>query len=343
VPHPPERVASLPRATHGKRTMGKKLDKRRARILEAGPPLRVARGATVRLPGDVDPGRTVAVHRKRTGRKLLKTAVSLISDHQERLAAEERRSLLVVLQALDAGGKDSTIRHVFSGVNPAGVRVHSFKEPTQEELAHDYLWRYRRRVPAPGEIAVFNRSHYEEVLVVRVHPELLEARGLSADGDLEALWRERYREINAWEHQLSESGVRIVKLLLHISKEEQRLRFLRRLDLPEKNWKFSATDIRERARWDEYERAFSAMVSHTSTVWAPWYVIPADHKWFARLATASIVLDALAGIDPRIPQLEPAARAELALARAELEAEAPPGQPADPIADRPGADPPSPA
>lgn len=303
--------------------------------------MRVPPRTTVRLPGDFDPGATNAVRRKKRGKKLLKTAVSLISDAQERLAAEERRSLLVVLQAIDAGGKDSTIRHVFSGVNPAGVRVHSFKQPTEEELAHDYLWRYRRRMPGPGEIAVFNRSHYEEVLVVRVHPHLLEARGLSAEGDLRPLWQERYREINSWEHQLSESGTHIVKLLLNISKEEQRVRFLRRLDLPEKNWKFSASDVRERTHWEDYQRAFSEMISHTSTAWAPWYVIPGNHKWFGRLATASVVLDALERIDPRIPEVPPQARAELAQARAELEAEAPPGEPADPIADKPGADPPT--
>ena len=313
--------------------MGDKHEKRRERILEAGAPLRVAPGATVQLPGDFDPGQTVAVHKKRRGKALLKTAVSLISDYQERLAAEERQSLLVVLQAIDAGGKDSTIRHVFSGVNPAGVRVQSFKQPTDEELAHDYLWRYRRQLPAPGQIAVFNRSHYEEVLVVRVHPELLEARGLSAEGDLGPLWRERYREINAWEHLLSERGVRIVKLLLNLSKEEQRVRFLRRLDLPDKNWKFSAADVRERSHWDEYQRAFSEMISHTSTAWAPWHVIGADHKWFERLATASIVLGALEQMDPRIPEVDADARADLAAARAELEAEAPPGEPADPFAE----------
>jgi PPK2 family polyphosphate:nucleotide phosphotransferase len=312
--------------------MGGKLDKRRRLILEAGTPLRVAPGSTVQLPGDFDPDETVAVHHKPQSRKLLKTAVSLISDYQQRLSAEHRHALLVVLQAIDAGGKDGTIRHVFSGVNPAGVRVHGFKQPSEEDLAHDYLWRYRQNVPAPGEIVVFNRSHYEEVLVVRVHPELLEARGLSPEGDLQELWRERYREINAWEHQLSEGGVRIVKLLLNISKEEQRVRFLRRLDLPEKNWKFSASDIRERAYWDDYQRAFSEMVAHTSTVWAPWYVIPADHKWFARLASASVVLDALRQIDPQIPQVDVQARADLAEARAVLAAVAPAGEPADPVA-----------
>ncbi|HTU30744.1 MAG TPA: PPK2 family polyphosphate kinase [Solirubrobacteraceae bacterium] len=320
--------------------MGGKREKRRERILQVGATLRIAPGTTVKLPGDFGSGQTDDVQNKRAGRKLLRTAVAEISDLQERLAAEDRRSLLVVLQAIDAGGKDSTIRNVFSGVNPAGVRVQSFKEPTDEELAHDYLWRYRQQLPAPGQIAVFNRSHYEEVLVVRVHPRLLEARGLSAEGDLSAVWRERYREINAWEHQLSESGTTVVKLLLNISREEQRLRFLRRLDLPEKNWKFAASDVRERAYWDDYQRAFSEMVSHTSTEWAPWYVIPADHKWFGRLATASIVLDALQRIDPRIPRVGAREREELAAARAELIAEAPPGAPADPIAKRSGAHPP---
>jgi PPK2 family polyphosphate:nucleotide phosphotransferase len=314
--------------------------RQRQRILDASAPLRVEPETTVKLPDDFDPGQTVGVHRKRRGRRLLRTAVSLISDYQERLSAEDRRSLLVVLQAIDAGGKDSTIRSVFSGVNPAGVRVHSFKEPTEEELAHDYLWRYRRNLPAPGEIAVFNRSHYEEVLVVRVHPELLEARGLPAEGDLDAVWLERYREINAWERELSESGTTILKLLLNISKEEQRIRFLRRLDLPEKNWKFAASDIHERAYWDDYQHAFSEMVSHTSTEWAPWYVIPANHKWFGRLATASVVLDALTRIDPQIPQLDDRQREELAAARDELLAEAPPGEPADPIAERSSAHPP---
>jgi PPK2 family polyphosphate:nucleotide phosphotransferase len=315
--------------------MGASDDKQRKRILQVGARLRVEPGTTVTLPGDIDPGQTVGVKRKRRARQLLTAAVAEISDYQERLAAEDRRSLLVVIQAIDAGGKDSTIRNVFSGVNPAGVRVHSFKEPTEEELAHDYLWRYRQRLPAPGEIAVFNRSQYEEVLVVRVHPKLLEARGLSADGDLESVWRERYQQINAWEHQLTERGTRIVKVLLHISKEEQRVRFLRRLDLPEKNWKFAASDVRERAYWDDYQRAFSAMVSHTSTEWAPWYVIPADHKWFGRLATASIVLDALRRIDPQIPRLDPRQQAELAAVRAELVAEAPAGEPGDPAAAAP--------
>jgi PPK2 family polyphosphate:nucleotide phosphotransferase len=305
---------------------------RAQRILDVSAPLLVAPGSSIRLPGDRDPAQTDGIAGKRAGKQLLKAAVKLISDEQQKLAAEDGQSVLVVLQALDAGGKDGTIRHVFSGVNPAGVKVHSFKQPTAEELAHDYLWRYRQRLPGPGEIAVFNRSHYEEVLVVRVHPELLEARGESPHAEI---WTERYDEINEWERELTDGGVRIVKLLLNISNEEQRVRFLRRCDLPEKNWKFSAADIREREHWDEYQEAFSEMLSHTSTEWAPWYVIPADHKWFARLASASAVLDALHQIDPHIPQAGPVQRAQLAQARAELEAQAPADEADDPVAEDP--------
>jgi PPK2 family polyphosphate:nucleotide phosphotransferase len=215
--------------------------------------------------------------------------------------------------------------------------VTSFKEPTPEELAHDYLWRYRRHVPQPGQISVFNRSHYEEVLVVRVHPQLLQQRRPPIDPGDPGLWRRRFDEINAWEQELVSQRVHVVKLLLNISKEEQRIRFLRRCDLPEKHWKFAASDIRERGHWDEYQHAFSEMLSHTSTAWAPWHVIPADHKWFARLASASILLKTLRTIDPQIPVPDPEARRELAAARAELEAEAPPGEPADPVAEDPDA------
>ena len=305
-------------------------------LLKIGKQLQLAPGSTVDLAADFDPGRTFGVTGKKKGKKLLTAAVKTISDYQRRLAAEDRRGVLVVLQALDAGGKDGTIRHMLTGVNPAGIDVHGFKEPTDEELAHDYLWRYAQRLPAPGQIAVFNRSHYEEVLVVRVHPELLDAEsGPDAPGD-EDVWRRRYEEINAWERGIVDSGVQIVKLLLNISKEEQRVRFLRRLDLPEKNWKFSASDIREREYWDDYQRAFSEMLSHTSTEWAPWHVIPADHKWFARLASASALTRTLIGLDPQIPTLDEQARQELAAAQAELEAQAPRDEPADPVAEDPG-------
>ena len=308
---------------------------RQQQIIRVGTSLRLEPGASVGLGEDFDPGETAGVAGKKQGKKLLKTAVKIISDYQERLAAEERDAVLVIIQALDAGGKDGTIRHMLSGVNPAGVGVYSFKQPTEQELEHDYLWRYARRVPSAGEIAVFNRSHYEEVLVVRVHPEMLEAEGTPAGGDPDVVWRQRFDEINRWEHELVDQGVRIVKLLLNISNEEQRIRFLRRCDLPEKHWKFSASDIREREHWDEYQYAFSEMLSHTSTEWAPWHVIPADHKWFARLAAASVLMDTLIDIDPQIPKVDAEAREELAAARAELETQAPRDEPADPVAEDP--------
>jgi PPK2 family polyphosphate:nucleotide phosphotransferase len=218
---------------------------RQERILRVGEPLRVAPGTTVGLAEDFDPADTVGVKGKKQGKKLLKAAVNVISDYQLRLAAEERHGVLVVVQALDAGGKDGTIRHVLSGVNPAGVAVQSFKQPSEQDLAHEFLWRYEKHLPAPGQIAVFNRSHYEEVLVVRVHPELLEAEQTSAPTDGGGdVWQQRFDQINEWERDLADHGIRIVKLLLNISNEEQRIRFLRRCDLPEKHWKFSASDIR---------------------------------------------------------------------------------------------------
>ena len=210
--------------------------------------------------------------------------------------------MLVVLQALDAAGKDGTIRHVMSGVNPQGVAVHSFKQPSIEELDHDFLWRYARRLPARGEIGIFNRSHYEEVLVVRVHPEILDRQKLPPGAKRKRdVWQRRYRQINDWERYLTDNGILIVKLFLNLSKEEQRIRFLRRLDLPDHNWKFSAADVRERERWDDYQKAFSEMLSHTSTEWAPWYVIPADRKWFGRIGVGAVLVHALMEIDPQFP------------------------------------------
>jgi PPK2 family polyphosphate:nucleotide phosphotransferase len=305
----------------------------RKQILRIPPSLRVAPGSHVDLTRDFDPAGSGETAGKKQGKKLLKAAVRAISDLQYNLAAQEHDSVLFVIQALDAGGKDGTIRHVFSGVNPAGVAVHSFKQPTDEELAHGYLWRYEQKLPGPGQIAVFNRSHYEEVLVVRVHPELLRAEHEGDRGP--GVWERRYAQINEWEHALVGRGTRIVKLMLHISNEEQRVRFLRRCDLPEKHWKFSAADIREREHWDEYQEAFSQMLSRTSTEWAPWHVIPADHKWFARLASASALLDALVTLDPQIPDVGARRRDELAEARADLEAQAPRGEPADPVAQDP--------
>ena len=285
-------------------------------------PLRVRPGSKVVLHQDFDPGERFGVAKK-DGADLLQQGVQLLADYQERLAAQGTYAVLVVLQGIDAAGKDSTIRHVMSGVNPQGVHVSSFKVPTATELDHDYLWRHVRRLPARGEIGIFNRSHYEEVAAVRVHPENLEREKLpSVPKDI---WKRRYRDINAWERYLTENGFRLVKLFLNVSKEEQRIRFLKRIDRPEKNWKFSAADARERRYWDEYQRAYSDMLTHTSTSWAPWHVLPADHKWVTRICAAAAITRTLIEIDPRYPVPDEAARQELLEARAELEAEEPQG------------------
>ncbi|MFD5796249.1 polyphosphate kinase 2 family protein [Streptomyces diastatochromogenes] len=295
-------------------------------------PLRVEPGAKVRLVEDFDPGYKAGIRKKREGVELLRTGVELLADYQRRLAAQDTYGVLVCLQALDAGGKDGTIRHVMSGINPQGVRVHSFKVPSAEELGHDYLWRYACRLPGRGEIGIFNRSHYEEVLVVRVHPENLDRQRLPDSTRGPDVWDRRYREINDWERYLHDNGFRIVKLFLNLSKEEQRIRFLKRIDVPERNWKFSPADVRERARWDDYQRAFSQMLSATSTEWAPWYVVPADHKWFARVCAAAVLAHTLIDIDPQYPQVSDETRRGLADVRRELEREAPKGAAADPYA-----------
>jgi PPK2 family polyphosphate:nucleotide phosphotransferase len=238
---------------------------------------------------------------------------------------------VVVLQALDAAGKDGTIRHVMSGVNPQGVRVESFKVPSASELDQDYLRRYQERLPARGEIGIFNRSHYEEVLVVRVHPDNLVAQKLPPDAREHHVWKRRYHAINEWERYLTENGFRIVKLFLNLSKEEQRKRFLRRIDLPDHNWKFSGHDVQERRHWDAYQDAFSEMFTHTSTEWAPWYVIPADRKWFARVAAAAVIANALIESDPQYPALDEDALRNLQDAKRRLEADAPDGAAPDPF------------
>ena len=306
-------------------------DIRVARIAELIKPLRVKPGSRVHLPGDFDPAYKLDGLKKKDSAGLLRTGVTMLSDYQARLAAQDTYGVLVCLQALDAGGKDGTIRHVMSGVNPQGVQVSSFKVPSAEELDHDYLWRYAERLPARGDIAIFNRSHYEEVLVVRVHPENLDREKLPVECKGKGVWERRYREINDWERYLSDNGFKIVKLFLNLSKEEQRVRFLKRIDLPEKNWKFSAADVRERGYWDEYQKAFSQMLSATSTPWAPWYVIPADRKWFARICAAAVIVQALVDLDPRYPPVSKETRLQLQEVKKELEAEAPKGAPADPF------------
>ncbi|WP_084703725.1 polyphosphate kinase 2 family protein [Phaeacidiphilus oryzae] len=305
-------------------------DERSARIAEFVRPLRVVPGTKVDLPRDFDPGHRAGIRRKKDGVELLTSGIQLLADLQRRLAAQDTYGVLVCLQALDAGGKDGTIRHVMSGINPQGVRVVGFKVPSQEELDHDYLWRYACHLPRRGEIGIFNRSHYEEVLAVRVHPVNLERQKLPLAARGPDIWERRYREINDWEHYLTDNGFRIVKLFLNLSKEEQRIRFLKRIDVPERNWKFSSSDVRERARWDDYQRAFSQMLSATSTEWAPWYVVPADRKWFARVCAGAVLAHVLTDIDPHYPRIDAAARRELAQVRTELRHEAPKGAAADP-------------
>jgi PPK2 family polyphosphate:nucleotide phosphotransferase len=302
-----------------------------AQLTDFVEPFRVNPGSKVSVARDFDPAFTAGVHRKKLAKAMLARGIERLAEGQARLAAQSTWAVLVVLQALDAAGKDGAIRHVMSGVNPQGVSVHSFKVPSAEELGHDFLWRYAQRLPARGQIGIFNRSHYEEVIVVRVHPEFLERQRLPAGTRKGDLWRRRYREINDWERYLHDNGIRVVKLFLNLSKEQQRIRLLRRIDLPDHNWKFSAADLAERERWDDYQRVFSDVLSHTSTEWAPWYVIPADRKWFARIAVAAVLGHALMDIDPRYPRVSTQQREALAAIKRELEAQAPKGAAADPF------------
>jgi PPK2 family polyphosphate:nucleotide phosphotransferase len=285
-------------------------------------PMRVAPGKKVVLADDYDPGYRAGWLHKEQGEEELRLSIELLAEYQDRLAAQDSFGLLVILQGIDAAGKDGTIRHVMSGVNPQGVTVHSFKVPSAEELSHDFLWRYGEHLPSRGQIGIFNRSHYEEVLVVRVHPEVLANERLPRAETRGDIWKRRYRDINEWERYLVDNGIRIVKLFLNLSRDEQRDRFLERIENPEKNWKFSASDVREREHWDEYQTAFSEMLSHTSTEWAPWYVIPADHKWFAHIAVGSALVAKLMEIDPHYPEVDANTRKELERARVQLKAEA---------------------
>jgi len=308
--------------------MSADMTKRIARFIE---PFRVSPETKVTLVKDFDPGFKAGINKKKDGVGLLNDGIALLSEYQQRLAAEATRGVVVVLQALDAAGKDGTIRHVMSGVNPQGVRVESFKIPSARELDEDFLRRYQERLPARGEIGIFNRSHYEEVLVVRVHPENLARQKVPANARKHHVWKHRFHAINEWERYLTDNGFRVVKLFLNLSKEEQRRRFLRRIDLPEHNWKFSSHDLEERGYWDDYQRAFSEMFTHTSTECAPWYVIPADRKWFARVAAAAVIANALIELDPQYPTLDDDALQDLQEAKRRLEADAPDGAAPDPF------------
>ena len=284
-------------------------------------PFRVTDGKGFRLKS-VDPGETLGLESKKHAEKLLTEGIARMVDQQEKLYAQDRWAVLLVFQAMDAAGKDGAIKHVMSGVNPQGCQVHSFKAPSAEELDHDYLWRASTRLPERGRIGIFNRSYYEEVLVVRVHPPILASQKLPPALVTKDIWKHRYEDINAFEHYLSRNGVAIRKFFLHLSREEQKRRFLERLEEPEKNWKFSSADAKERALWDDYAEAYEQMIRHTSTEEAPWYVMPADHKWFTRLAVAAAVVETLESLKLAFPKVDGARKKELEAARAVLEGEA---------------------
>ncbi len=281
---------------------------------------RVDRPKRFRLD-DVDPADTAAIESEDAAKDALAQDVARLAELQQKLYAQGTWSVLLVFQAMDAAGKDSTIDHVLTGVNPAGCQVFSFKAPTSEELNHDFLWRHAKCLPERGRIGIFNRSWYEEVLVARVHPEILERQRIPPRLVGDDVWDERFEDINAYERHLARSGVVVLKFFLYVSKEEQRKRFLERIDLPAKNWKFSLSDVAERARWDDYMSAYEKMIRHTSTGHAPWHVVPADHKWFTRLVVAATIVEAVETLDPRFPEFDETKRAELAEAKRRLERE----------------------
>jgi PPK2 family polyphosphate:nucleotide phosphotransferase len=258
---------------------------------------------------------------KAEAKRVLAGGVEDLSKAQELLWASDTYALLVVLQAMDAAGKDSAIQHVMTGVNPQGVQVVSFRAPSAEELDHDFLWRTSKALPERGRIGIFNRSHYEEVVALRVHPEWLGKQRLPTAADGPQFWNERYEDINAFERHLDRNGTKIVKLFLNVSKEEQKRRFLARLDTPHKEWKFNAADVAERARWDEYMSAFEDALTATSTSWAPWYVIPADHKWLTQALVARLLVETIRGLDLQWPEVSASEREANAEARRRLEAE----------------------
>ena len=268
---------------------------------------------------EYDPGDTCGLDiEKDEAKAMLSDDIKSLAKRQEMLYAQDRWSVLTVFQAMDAGGKDSAIKHVMSGINPQGCEVHSFKVPSAEELAHDFLWPAATRVPQRGRIGIFNRSHYEEVLVVRVHPELLDRRRMPPELVRKDIWKQRFEDICNFERHLARNGVVVLKFFLHISKEEQRRRSLARLDEPAKRWKFSMSDVEERARWDDYMDAYEEMIRHTSTDHAPWYVVPGDNKWFARLVVAAALVDTLDRLGLDYPKVEGSALQVMEKARQAL-------------------------
>ncbi|WP_309738829.1 polyphosphate kinase 2 family protein [Chamaesiphon sp. OTE_20_metabat_361] len=281
---------------------------------------------TIASPGkkidlqNYDPGDTGDFHNKESAQTKLAANIVELAEYQNILYAQNKFAVLIIFQAMDAAGKDSTIKHVMSGINPQGCQVYSFKAPSQEELDHDYLWRDRKCLPERGRIGIFNRSYYEETLIVRIHPELLHKQNLP-QLDLKKIWQQRFQEINDFERYLTNNGVVIIKFFLHVSKAEQKKRFLERIQEPQKHWKFSADDIKGRDRWDDYQAAYTDIFNNTSTKAAPWYIIPADRKWFTRLAVADIICSRLKELDLAYPQISDEQKAKLADAKKMLDRE----------------------
>ena len=284
-------------------------------------PFRVTDGRKFRLR-DHDPGATAEFRSKKESRDHLEAGRERLRELQDVLYAQDRYALLLIFQAMDGAGKDSVIKHVMSGVNPQGCQVFSFKAPSEEELDHDFLWRTNRSLPERGRIGVFNRSYYEEVLIVRVHPHILRRQRLPPELITDDIWKDRFESINDLERHLTRNGTVVRKFFLNVSREEQRQRFLARLDEPEKNWKFSLADVEERKCWDRYLEAYEEMIAHSSTEAAPWYVVPADHKWFARIVVVDAIVDTLERMHLAYPTVDEQKREELATARALLEAQA---------------------
>jgi PPK2 family polyphosphate:nucleotide phosphotransferase len=279
-------------------------------------PFRVTDGARFRLR-EVDPGDTLHLgsEDKPRAKEALAVGIRALAELQDKLYAQDRWGLLLIFQAMDAAGKDGTIKHVMSGINPQGCQVYSFKAPSAEDLDHDFLWRCMRCLPERGRIGIFNRSYYEETLVVRVHPELLAKQTLPPRLVTKRIWKERFQDIRGFERYLARNGIVTRKFFLHVSKKEQKRRFLERLENPEKNWKFSSSDIQERAFWGDYMKAYEEMIRNTATKESPWYVVPADNKWFTRIVVAAAVIEALDTLGLEYPKVSDAKQAELAEAK----------------------------
>jgi PPK2 family polyphosphate:nucleotide phosphotransferase len=285
-------------------------------------PYRIDDGVKFRLK-DFDPADTGKIDSKKQADELLVQGIAAMAELQDKLYAQNRWGVLLIFQAMDAAGKDGVIKHVMSGVNPQGVEVHSFKTPSVEELNHDYLWRTMQRAPGRGQIGIFNRSYYEEVLVVRVHPDVLENERIPPSLVTDDIWEQRFQDIHSFERYLWRNGIIVRKFFLNLSKQEQKKRFLDRLDHPEKNWKFSSADVRERQYWHEYMKAYEDMIIQTACDHAPWYVIPADNKWFTRVAVAAAVVETLEDLNLAYPKVDAATRKELQAAAALLKGKKP--------------------